>query len=187
MDVDIRTDVEDLKFSAGFSAETEALVIDFVPGADSANSLNWVVSDLAAALSVLEDFIDSAADHTVALAVHSEAFRADTGSFDGVESGISFALSADSIDSEEEFGAGTLCLDDIVNFVGRAGDTADEETDIIEGIGRALLTNSIDFMIARLTDTESVGFIGIDIGAGTGRVGKLSWGSGGVGIRDTDA
>lgn len=84
-DTFLETDVEDSFVVAGDSAETKTLVIDFIPVASATDSVDGVETYLAAALTVLEDFIDSATHNTVPLAVLSVAWRANTGKSDGVE------------------------------------------------------------------------------------------------------
>jgi hypothetical protein len=58
------SDVVDPLSIAGDSANTETLIIDLVPFALAADSVDGVVSGDAAALSVGEDLIDSASNHT---------------------------------------------------------------------------------------------------------------------------
>ena len=88
------------------SAESESLIIDLVPVALSTDSFNGVVSNFAAALTVLQDFIDSTSQNAVALSVLSESRLADTNLVDGIEGSISFALLADVVDFE--VGPGTF-------------------------------------------------------------------------------
>jgi hypothetical protein len=92
-------DVVDSFGIAGDSADAEALVIDLVPFALATDSVDWVVSSDAAALSIGKDLIDSAANHTEASLVAISG-RTSAGSRFSIKSGVSGALSADAIDDE---------------------------------------------------------------------------------------
>lgn len=124
-DAGLGADVENSCWVAGDSAEAESLVVDFIPGADSADALDGVVTRFAAAFSVPEDLVDSTSFNAVSSSIKSVSWWALAGLGGRVECGFSCALSANSIDSVVVFGATALSKDDIVDFVGRAGDSAD--------------------------------------------------------------
>lgn len=140
-------DVEDLVVVTRNTAESESLVVDLIPGAGSANSLDGVVSGFAAAFSVLEDFVDSASNNTVSSSIESVSSRTFAGLALRVIFGVSFALSADVVDSEMVFGAVALFLDDIIDFKSRAGDSADSEVGVIELSSSALLADTLDLVV----------------------------------------
>ena len=123
-DAGLGADVKYSLVAAGDSAKAESLVIDFVPGTNSANALDGVESGFAAAFSVLEDFVDSTSNNTVSSSIKSVSWWAFTGLGGRVEGGLSCALSASKADSVVVFGAIALSLDDVIDFVGRAGDSA---------------------------------------------------------------
>ena len=57
------------------SAKSKSLIVNFIPGALSTNSSDWIVSSFAAASTILENFIDSASNNTVASSVKSLTSR----------------------------------------------------------------------------------------------------------------
>lgn len=65
-DARLAGDIVDSPSITGDSAYSESLIIDFVPIALTADSVNWVESSDAAALSVREDLIHSASDNAIA-------------------------------------------------------------------------------------------------------------------------
>ena len=133
-DAGLRADVEDSLGIAWDSADAEALVIDLVPFALSADAVDWVVSSDAAALSVGEDLVGSTSDHAETSLI-SVAIRASTGLFLGVVGGVSWALLAGSINNVERSSAAAGATDAVVNLVGLACDSADLEGDVEESTG----------------------------------------------------
>jgi len=75
-DTFLETDVEDVISATGNSANTEALIVDLIPGALSTNSFYGVVANFAAALTILENLVDSTTSNTVSSTVEPEASRA---------------------------------------------------------------------------------------------------------------
>lgn len=61
-DATTNADVIDAHGIAGTTTNTQTLVVDFVPGALTADPVHRVVPSFAAALTVLKNFIDAAAD-----------------------------------------------------------------------------------------------------------------------------
>jgi len=59
-------DIEDAFGVARNSADSEALIVDLIPGALTTNSTNGVVASNAAADSIVEDLVDSTALDTEA-------------------------------------------------------------------------------------------------------------------------
>ena len=74
------------------------MIIDFVPVALSADSVDWVEVSDAAALSVVEYFIDSASDDTEAGSLDSVSGWACAGVALCIIGGVALALGAGSID-----------------------------------------------------------------------------------------
>ena len=101
------------------------MIVDFIPGADSADALDGIESGFAAAFSVLEDLVDSTSNNAVSGSIKSVSWWALAGLGGRVEGGLSFALSANTTDSVVVFSAVALSLDDVIDFVGRTGDSAD--------------------------------------------------------------
>ena len=85
------------------------------------DTVDGVETNNAAALSVLENFVDTAANNAVALGIRSLASGALALHGYWVVGGCSFALAANTADSEVSSGAVALALDDVVDFVGWAG------------------------------------------------------------------
>jgi len=101
-------DVVDVHVVAGHSADAQALVVDFVPLALSADAVDGVVSALAAALSVEEDLVGSAAEHAGSVALYSVAIRALAALALGVVLGLTLALLALSVDAVVGFSTSAL-------------------------------------------------------------------------------
>lgn len=183
-DAFLKTDVPDVVSAAGDSADAKSLVVNFVPVANAANSLDGVVANFAAAKSVVEDLVGSASGNTVSGAVESESWRTGADLVDGVVGGVGSALGADVVDEEVLGSALANTLKDVVDLVGGAGDSADGEVDIVES---ALGTNdasAVDLVETGLADTETVDEEGVGVGALTGRVGQSGGRSGRVGLGD---
>lgn len=92
-------------------------------------------------------------------------------------------MGADTVDDKEGGSAGAGVVDLVVDLVGKAGDPADLESHIKEGVGRAGLADSADEVEslgadALLIDKDHVG------PASTGGDGKGLGGSGGAGRND---
>jgi hypothetical protein len=146
------------------STNSESLVIDLIPLALSADAVDGVVSSNAAALSVLEDLIDAAADHTVVALVGVSRGAAAVAGSRGV-SGVSGALGAGSVDAEVGSGALAHAGVLVVDLVGQAGDTADGKGGVVELASRALSASSVDeeisdLALANLVDEDLVGRAG---------------------------
>lgn len=124
-DAGLGAEVENSPGVARDSAEAESLVVDFVPGADTADALDGIESGFAGAFSILENLVDSTSNNAVSSSIKSVSWWAFAGLGGRVEGGLSFALSANATNSVVVFGAVALSLDDIIDFVGRAGDSAD--------------------------------------------------------------
>lgn len=118
-------DVIDVLGSTGDSADAESLIVDLIPFALSTDTVDRVEAGSTAALPVDKNFIGSAAydAHTVALL--SVAVGADAALTLSIVGRISFALLADAFDSEVGASATALASNDVVYFVGEAGNTAD--------------------------------------------------------------
>lgn len=181
------TDVIDLSASAGHSAESESLVVDLIPSALAANSFHGVVAVLAGAGAALEDLVDTASDNAIASGIKALTSGAAAGHGDGVVGGGSFALGADSADHEEALGAAALGLEDVVYLVCGAGDSADGQIGIVEGIDGALLADACDQVVAGLADTLAVDVEGVDVLTGSGLVWQSGGGSGSNGGGYADA
>ena len=155
------------------SADTQSLVIDFIPGTLATDSIDGVVANLAAALAILQNFIDSTPNDTVSSTVHSIASRADTSLVDGVKGRVTSALLTNIVDSEVGLSTVTLSSQDVVNFISIAGNSADSKIRVIEGVSGALLADSVYEVEARNADTLTIDFNGINILAKSGTVGKF--------------
>jgi len=64
-DAGLAGDIKDSLSITGNSAYSESLIVDFVPLALTTDSVDWVESSNAAALTVGENLIHSASDDTV--------------------------------------------------------------------------------------------------------------------------
>lgn len=127
-------DIVDEHGSTGHSADSKSLVVDLVPLALSADAADGVEAGLAAAFAVEEDFVDSAANHAHAVALQSVAVGADAGLGLGTVGGVSTTLLAFSVDDVVGAGTSALARDDVVDLVGLAGDAADAQGGIVEGV-----------------------------------------------------
>lgn len=145
------------------TADTEALIVDFIPGTLSTDSVDGVEVHLAATYSVLQDLVDSTPNHTVTSGISSVSSGAGTYFCLRVVSGLTLALSADSVDHEEGSGTGALSSDDVVDLVGWAGDATDAEIGIVEGGSRALLADGADEVVAGLADADSTDEESVDV------------------------
>lgn len=154
-DAGLRADVEYSLGIAWDSADAEALIINLVPIALSADAVDWVVSGDAAALSVREDLVGSTSDHTEASLV-PVAIRAATGLSLSVVGGVSWALLAASINNVVRSSAATGAADAVVDLVGLACNPADLEGDVKESAGCADLADSVDHVIALDADADLV-------------------------------
>ena len=94
---------------------------------------------------------------------------------------------AGSVDQVVSLGTVTLSSDDVVNFVGFAGDTADSQIRVIESAGRALLAHTADQVVARFADALAVHLKGVDVLAESGRNGERSGGCRDGGFGDAEA
>lgn len=174
-DAGARADIEDPLGVAGNSADAESLVVDLVPLALSADAVDGVVAGDAAALSVLEDLVDAAADHTVVAPVGVAGGAAAVAGSGGV-GGVAGALRAGSVDAEVGSRALAHAGVLVVDLVGQAGDTAHRKTGVVELASRALSAGSIDeeksdSALADLVDEDLVGRAGGG-GDGEGRGGE---------------
>ena len=166
------TDVPDVVSAAGDSANAESLVVNFVPVANTANSVDWIVSNFAAAKAVLENLVGSASGNTISGAVESESWRTGADFVDRVVGGVGSALGADVVD-EEVFGSALAnTLKNVVDFVGVTGDSADGEVDIVEGALRTNDASAVDFVETGLADAETVDEEGVGVCALARRVGQ---------------
>ena len=157
------TDIESSSVVARNSAESKSLIINFVPLTHSADSINRVVSFFAAAKSILEDLINTTSQNAVSLSILRISSRADAGYTDCIKGRISFALLADTIDFEVSGSALANSLNNVVDLVSKARDTADCKVSIIESISWAFLANIVDQMERSFTNTESIDFKSIRI------------------------
>ena len=78
-DTGFLADIEDSCWVARDSADSKTLIINFVPGTNSTDSVDGIVSWFAAALTILEHFIDSTSNNTVSSSVNSVSWRAFAG------------------------------------------------------------------------------------------------------------
>lgn len=179
-DAGLRADVEDSLGIAWDSADAEALIIDLVPFALSADAVDWVISGDAAALSVGEDLIGSTSDHAKTSLI-SVAIRASTGLCLGVVGGVSWALLAGSINNEERSSATTGATNAVVDLVGLACDSADLKGDVEESTGCADLANSVDQVVALDADADLVDkdLVGSALAGWDGEGSGWGWGAGG--------
>jgi hypothetical protein len=142
-DASAQADVVDSHAIAGDAADTETLVVDLVPGALAANTVDGVISSSAATFAVLKNLVDSAADHAEPSGGLSEPFRAFTSLSSGVVGGVAGASGAGAVDSEIRRGAITDSGQDVVDFIGVASFSADLQGGIEEGIaGTSLAAGS---------------------------------------------
>lgn len=96
-------------------------------------------------------------------------------------------MSTNTADSEVALGTVTNGLENVIDLIGRAGDSADSQTRVIESCNWALLTNTSNQVEAGLADTLTSDIEGVDVLTGSRRVRK-SWGrSGRSGGGNTDS
>lgn len=156
-------DIVDEHGSAGYSADSKSLVVDFVPLALSADAADGVEAGLAAAFTVEVDLVDSASDHAHAVALQSISVGADAVLGLGIVGGVSSALLAFSVDDVVGASTSALARDDVVDLVGLAGDAADAQGGIVEGVRRALLADTCDQVVAGHADALVVDQDSVDV------------------------
>jgi hypothetical protein len=171
-------DIVDPSRIAGDPADTQALIVDLVPLALSANSVDGVVSSDAATLPIGKHLIDPTSNHAESTLIPISGGTSTSSRLD-IEGGIAGTLGADFIDTEEGCCAVAGLVDVVVDLVGLASDTADLEGHIEEGARGTGLADAADqeespVADALLVDVELVG------SAGTGRDGEGPGGCGGT-------
>lgn len=170
----MRADVEDSLGITGDSAYSETLIIDLVPFTLSTDTVDWVISSDAAALSIGKHLVGSTSDNTESSLI-SVSIRASTCLFLSVVGSVSWALLAGSIDHVERSSASAGATNAVVDLVGLACDSADLKGDVEESTSCADLANSVDHVIALDADANLV-YKGLVRSALTGWNGKrLSW------------
>lgn len=184
-DTGLRGDIVDPSGITGDSADAQTLVVDLVPVTLSADALDGVVSGDAAALTIGKNLIDSTADHAETFLVPVSR-GTSTGSRLGIESGVSGALGADSVDDIVALGTTAGVIDAVVDLVGETGDAADLEGDIEEGAGGTGLADASDQVESLVADALLVNIEHVG-SAGTGRDGEGPDRSGGAGGDDAVA
>ena len=140
-DTSLGGDVVDALSIAGDSADTETFIIDLVPVALTADSVDWVISSDAAALSIGKNLIDAASDDAESTLV-AVSLGTDALGCLNIIGGVSGTLGAFSIDEEEGGKAGAGVVGLVVGLVGEAGDPADLEGDIEERVDGAGLADA---------------------------------------------
>jgi hypothetical protein len=148
-------DVVDSLGIAWDSADSEALVIDFIPVALAADAINGVEASNTAALSIGKYLVGSTSDNTESSLVPI-SWGASTHSSLSTVCGISRAFSANSFNSVglNCTSAGTVY--DVVNLVGWAWNSADLEINIVEGFFRARLAWSLDSEESLVADASFI-------------------------------
>ena len=96
-------------------------------------------------------------------------------------------MGTNSSDHEVALGASALGLEDVVDLVGGAGQSADGQVGVIEGGDGALLTNSSDQEEAGLAYALAVDVEGVDVLTDSARVGENWDGPGSDGGGDADS
>jgi hypothetical protein len=122
------------------------LVIDFVPIALSADTVDWVEVGSAAALSIVEFFVDSASNNAETCTLQSVSRWASARVGEYVIGGVALTLSAGSVYEVEFGGTSALSGNDVIDSIGVTGDTADAEVGIEEGVDGALLADTGDLV-----------------------------------------
>lgn len=180
----LESDAVDSSGIAGDSADAEALIVDLVPFALAADAVDGVVPSDAAALSIRENFVESAASHTETALV-AESIRTDAGAGLGIKGGVSGASGADSVDEEEGRSTAAGVVDSVVDLVGSAGNSADLESHIEEVVRGAGLADAADEEESSVADAL---LVDEDlVGSASACGGKGSGGRGGAGGDDAVA
>jgi hypothetical protein len=125
------------------SANSEALVIDFIPVALAADAIDGVEASNTAALSIGKDLVGSTSNNTESSLVPI-SWGASAHSSLSTVCGISWASSAHSFNSVGLSCTSAGTVYDVVDLVGWAWNSADLEINIVEGFIRARLALSLD-------------------------------------------
>jgi hypothetical protein len=133
-DAALAGDVVDVLGIAGDTADAQTLVVDLVPVALTANTVDGVETSDAAALSVGQDLINSTSNHTETTLV-AVARGTAAGSSLGVEGGVSGTLGASTVDDVVGGSAVAAVVDAVEDLVGKTGNSADVQSHVEEGIG----------------------------------------------------
>jgi hypothetical protein len=131
-------DIEDSSSITRNSADSKTLIINFIPIALSTNSIDWVVSSNAAALTIGEDFIHSTSDYTESSLV-SISWRAATGLGFGIIGSVSRAWTANTFNTVEIFSTIASLGHSVVDFTSLTSNSADFKGSIEIGSVSAFL------------------------------------------------
>jgi hypothetical protein len=145
-------DIEDSSGITRDSADTESLIVDLIPFALSANTIDGVESSNAAALSIWEDLIHSASNDAESSLI-SISWGASAGLGLGIISGVSRAWAADSFNTIEVFSTIAGFGNSVVNFAGLTSNSADSKSSIEIGSIGAFLASTANKVESFLTDT----------------------------------
>ncbi len=137
------------------SADSEALVVDLVPVALAANTVDGVEPSDAAALSIGEDLVGSTANNAKSSLI-SVSWGTAADSSNCAVGGVSRAFSAGTIDAVGLSSTPAGVINDVVDFVRWAGHSADLEADIEVGVVRTGLADTVDSVVVFLANAGLV-------------------------------
>lgn len=133
------------------SAYSEAFVVDLVPVALAANTIDGVEPSNTAALSIGEDLVGSTANYAKSSLI-SISWGTAADSSNCAVGGVSRAFSADTIDTVGFISTAAGAINDVVDLIGWAGHSADLEVDIEVGVFRAGLACTINSVVIFLAN-----------------------------------
>jgi len=137
------------------SAYSEAFVVDLVPVALAANTIDGVEPSNTAALSIGEDLVGSTANYAKSSLI-SISWGTAADSSNCAVGGVSRAFSAGTIDAVGLSSTPAGAINDVVDLIGWAGHSANLEADIEVGVVRTGLADTVDSVVVFLANAGLV-------------------------------